>query len=360
MALLEIEGVSKRLGGAQVLDGISLGIEAGEFFTLLGPSGSGKTTLLRLIAGFETPDAGRIVLDGRDTVALPAERRPVHTVFQSYALFPHLSVAENVAFSLRLRKLPRSEIATRVRDAIASAHLAGLEGRLPQQLSGGQKQRVAIARALIDRPRVLLLDEPLAAMDLKLREQMRVELIGLQRELGITFIFVTHDQGEALALSHRVAVMDQGRIVQVGPPAEVYEFPRTRFVADFIGTTNLYPARVRDVREGRMTLELEELGTVIAHHRGTVRAGETGALSLRPEKIRIEAAFNQHAGENRLRGRVRDHLYLGDVTVYHVEVGRAVVEALLPNSAASGARFFEVGDEVSVAWKVDAGRFLSD
>ncbi len=361
MALLEIRGATRRFGNFVAVRDVNLEIEAGEFFTLLGPSGCGKTTLLRLIAGFDTPDEGRILLDGRDITLTPPEKRPVHTVFQSYALFPHMTVADNVAFPLRMARVPRAEIGSRVAQALRDVQLAGMGERLPQELSGGQKQRVAIARALIDRPRVLLLDEPLAALDLKLREQMQLELITLQRLVGITFVYVTHDQGEALALSHRIGVMDAGRIVQLGAPDAIYEFPETRFVADFIGTCNLLEGTVRTLAGTRLTLEVAGLGELAASTRAPAQAGDRGVLAVRPEKVRIAAQIAPTPGEVHLRGVVHDQLYLGDVTVYKVQLadGR-LLEALLPNSAAGVVKFFEVGDHVDLAWRAEAALFLHD
>jgi ABC-type Fe3+/spermidine/putrescine transport system ATPase subunit len=235
-AIVRIAGVTKRFGSVVAVDDVSLEIRPNEFFALLGPSGCGKTTLLRMLAGFEWPSAGRIVIDGEDMAQMPPNRRPVNMVFQSYAVFPHMSVADNVAYGLRVTGTPGSEIKPRVKDALAMVRLAGLDERLPDQLSGGQRQRVALARALIKRPKVLLLDEPLSALDKKLREEMQLELVRLQQDVGITFVIVTHDQDEALSMADRIAVMDQGRILQTAPPDELYEAPNCRMVADFIGT----------------------------------------------------------------------------------------------------------------------------
>lgn len=360
MPLLEIQNVSRHFGEFHAVDDVSLAIEAGEFFTLLGPSGCGKTTLLRMIAGFDRPDSGNILLDGKDIDATPPEQRPIHTVFQSYALFPHLSVAQNVAFPLRMAKVGSAEITARVAEALHDVHLPDLGKRYPHELSGGQKQRVAIARALINRPRLLLLDEPLAALDLKLREQLQLELINLQKEIGVTFVYVTHDQGEALALSHRIAVMNKGRIAQLGTPNNIYEFPQNRFVADFIGTCNLFNAEVLETGEAGK-LALERIGAVHATLPSEARVGSRGALALRPEKVRLDREITPAVNENHFRGTVHDHLYLGDVTVYIVEVsGGALVEALLPNSGARGSKLFAVGDAVEIAWHKDAGRFMGE
>jgi spermidine/putrescine transport system ATP-binding protein len=361
MALLEIRNITRRFGDFAAVNDVSLDIEAGEFFTLLGPSGCGKTTLLRLIAGFDSPDAGGIILDGRDMRGIPPEARNIHTVFQSYALFPHMTVADNIAFPLRMARVSRQEIGRRVEEALEDVRLTGMGKRYPSELSGGQKQRVAVARALINRPKLLLLDEPLAALDAKLKESVQLELIGLQREVGITFIYVTHDQGEALALAHRIAVMNHGRVEQVDEPSKIYGFPKNRFVADFIGTCNLLEGVVRSVDTDRMTLLLDGLGEVKAINPESDAAGTKGVLALRPEKVSIARELPAGEGVNRFSGRVHDFLYLGDVTVYIVQLpGGARVEALLPNSAAGRARFFEPGDEVQVGWRYDAGHFLND
>jgi spermidine/putrescine transport system ATP-binding protein len=262
MALLEIQGVTRRFGDFTAVDNVSLGIEAGEFFTLLGPSGCGKTTLLRMIAGFDLPDGGRILLNGKDLADTPPELRPVRTVFQSYALFPHMTVEGNIAFPLKMAKTPGHEIPAKIEAALQDVRLSGFAKRMPQELSGGQKQRVAIARALVTHPTVLLLDEPLAALDAKLRQEMQIELIDLQKEVGITFVYVTHDQTEALALSRRIAVMNRGRVEQVDEPSNIYNFPRTRFVADFIGHCNLLTGSVKNNANGVVTLDVEGLGAV--------------------------------------------------------------------------------------------------
>ncbi len=361
MALLEIRHVSKHFGGLAAVSDASLEIRTGEFFTLLGPSGCGKTTLLRMIAGFALPDAGQILLDGVDLAATPPERRPLHTVFQSYALFPHMTVAENVGFPLRMAQVAEAELKARVAETLREVELQTLGERFPGELSGGQKQRVAIARALIDRPRLLLLDEPLAALDLKLREQMRLELIKLQKEVGITFVYVTHDQSEALALSHRIAVMNEGRICQIGAPSEVYEFPASRFVADFIGTCNLLDASVIARRGERATLDVAGLGEVDAWAGPACRRGDRGVLAVRPEKVGLEGEAAPRAPDKGFAGVIRELLYLGDVTVYKVETASGVlIEALLPNSAAHGVRPFAIGDRVRFAWSCDAARFIPD
>jgi spermidine/putrescine transport system ATP-binding protein len=353
--MLELRDVSHRYGDTLAVDQVDLTVANGEFFTLLGPSGCGKTTLLRLIAGFEQPSKGRILLDGEDLAAVPPERRPVHTVFQSYALFPHMTVAENVAFPLRMARVPEAGIRERVQEQLAAVRLEGMAGRLPAALSGGQRQRVALARALVNRPRMLLLDEPLAALDLKLREQLQLELIRLQGSLGITFIYVTHDQGEALALSHRVGVMNHGRLVQVDPPAVLYERPRDRFVAGFIGQCNLLEAQVSGQANGQLTLRIEGLPPVSVPAE-TAAAGERGTLALRPEHIRLGPA---EAGEQELAGRIREHLFLGAASLYQVELVNGmrldVQVASRPGEAA-----LDLGAPVRLSWSLQAGRFLRD
>jgi spermidine/putrescine transport system ATP-binding protein len=360
MALLEIENVTRRFGDFTAVDNVSIGIEAGEFFTLLGPSGCGKTTLLRMIAGFDLPDAGRIRLDGKDLADRPPEERPVRTVFQSYALFPHMTVEGNIAFPLEMSRTPANEMRAKIDEALADVRLSGFGKRYPHELSGGQKQRVAIARALVTHPRVLLLDEPLAALDAKLREEMQIELINMQKEAGITFVYVTHDQSEALALSHRIAVMNHGRVEQIDEPSRLYSFPGSRFVADFIGTCNLLEGRISDSSNGVATIDVEGLGPVRAATQGSMGVGEQAAVALRPEKISIERQAPQGVPDNHFAGTVSDHLYLGDVTVYRVNTpGGRMIEALRANSAAGRVKMFESGDTVALSWPVDAGHVVT-
>jgi spermidine/putrescine transport system ATP-binding protein len=359
MSQLEIRNVTRRIGDLVAVDDVSLNIEAGEFFTLLGPSGSGKTTLLRMIAGFDFPDAGQILLDGKDLADTPAEMRPIHTVFQSYALFPHMTVAENIAFPLKMSRHPPTEIQHRLKDALEQVRLTGKADKYPHELSGGEKQRVALARGLVNRPRLLLLDESLAALDAKLREEMQVELINLQREVGITFVFVTHAQTEALALSHRIAVMNQGRVEQVDEPAKLYGFPRNRFVADFIGHINMTAAQVMESTQGHVRLTVSGLGEIIAPPLSGAAVGERGVFSIRPEQVRIGVHGELAELKNHFSGVVHSLLYQGDVSVYKVKLADGVmIEALLPNSAPGRAEMFEVGDAVNVGWRHDAGMFL--
>ncbi len=312
---VEVAGVSRAFAGVRALENVSLAIARGEFFSLLGPSGCGKTTLLRIIAGLDLPDTGEVRLAGREVTHTPAHRRPVNTVFQSYALFPHLNVRDNVAFGLRMKKLPAPDIDRRVAAVMEKTSIAELAARRPAQLSGGQKQRVALARALVNEPEVLLLDEPLAALDLKLRRQLQIELHALQRRLGITFILVTHDQEEALALSDRIAVLHAGRVEQIGQGRDLYERPRTRFVAQFLGTCNLLPGTVRELRGGTL-VAATELGELTAALDGGHRKFSTGdrcTLAVRPEKIIIrEPCGEVRPGEH--EATILDVVYNGPDT----------------------------------------------
>jgi spermidine/putrescine transport system ATP-binding protein len=361
MALLELRGVSRRFGDFVAVDNVSLSVEQGEFFTLLGPSGCGKTTLLRMVAGFDAPDGGAIFFEGRDMQGVPPEGRNLHTVFQSYALFPHMSVEQNIAFPLRMAGLPADAIRQRTGTALEQVRLQGMGRRYPGELSGGQRQRVAVARALINRPRLLLLDEPLAALDAKLRESMQTELIGLQREVGVTFVYVTHDQGEALALSHRIAVMNRGRVEQLDQPSMIYGFPRNRFVADFVGECNMLPAELRRLDSGEIRLNVRGVGEVVATHGEHLGAGAQGVLALRPEQVQIAKALPAEPGANRFGGTVQQLIYRGDVTVYTVALAEgARVQALLPNSGAGRAGELAAGAAVQVGWRRDAGHFLTE
>ncbi|MXS82418.1 ABC transporter ATP-binding protein [Nitrosomonas oligotropha] len=361
MALLEIRNVTKRFGNFTAVDNIRIAIEAGEFFTLLGPSGCGKTTLLRMIAGFDAPDSGQILLDGEDIAGLPPEQRPFHTVFQSYALFPHMTVAGNIGFPLKMAGKTPAEIKTRVTETLAEVELTPFADRYPHELSGGQKQRVAFARGLINQPRLLLLDEPLGALDEKLRENMQRELINLQASAGVTFIYVTHAQNEALALSHRIAVMNRGRIVQIDEPSRIYNFPVNRFVADFIGKINLLSARVIEVSASHLKLTVTGLGEVIVPVNGDVKAGDQGVFAVRPEQVRIVAQSPATATETQLLGKIKDFLYIGDVTTYIIELTNGtLIEALLPNSVPGHAKLFDIGDSVVISWQEQSAQFLPD
>src|SRR6266702_6964878 len=284
---IALESVSKRFGGIGAVDDVSFPIAEGEFFSLLGPSGCGKTTTLRMIAGFETPDEGRIVLQGRDVTSVSPNRRPVNMVFQHYALFPHMSIYDNVTFGLKVKHVPRQEHRERVQDILRVVSLEGLERRRTRQLSGGQQQRVALARALVNRPAALLLDEPLGALDVKLRKQMQLELKRIQHELGTTFVYVTHDQEEALAMSDRIAVMNRGRVEQIGSPREIYEHPETTFVADFIGSLNAIEVEVDELVGSFALTRIGEHERIIVPIADGVRPGDTVRIAIRPERVRL-------------------------------------------------------------------------
>jgi spermidine/putrescine transport system ATP-binding protein len=361
MTLLEIRNVTKRFGNFTAVNNVSIAVEAGEFFTLLGPSGCGKTTLLRMIAGFDAPDSGEILLDGANIVGLPTEKRPFHTVFQSYALFPHMTVAGNIGFPLKMAGKTREEIKTRVAETLQEVELTPFAERYPHELSGGQRQRVAFARGLINQPRLLLLDEPLGALDEKLRENMQRELIKLQAEAGVTFIYVTHAQNEALALSHRIAVMNQGKIEQIDEPSRIYNFPVNRFVADFIGKINMLKAQVSEVSAAHLTLTVSGLGKVKVPVKAHINTGAQGVIAIRPEQVRIAAHAEDVTAEFQSTGKIKDFFYIGDVTTYIIELANSTrIEALLPNSAPGHAKLFEIGDPVVISWQEQSAQFFPD
>ena len=343
---MRLSGITKRFGDFIAVDDLNLDIREGEFFSLLGPSGCGKTTTLRMIAGFEDPTEGEISVAEEPMRGVPPYHRPVNTVFQSYAIFPHLNVFDNVAFGLRRAKVSKNEVSSRVADACGMVQLTGLEKRRPAQLSGGQQQRVALARALVNRPKVLLLDEPLGALDLKLRKELQLELRNLQHEVGITFVYVTHDQEEALTMSDRIAVMDEGKVQQLADPTTLYETPANRFVAGFIGQTNLFSGTVEAAEGDRVTLRAGGGLTVEAVDRGNTvaeRGGEAHA-AVRPEKVRFG-----ETGDNVCGAKVRQVVYLGASTQYILEMeggGRLVLYQQNAHDAAGPSE----GDGVSVAW----------
>lgn len=317
---IEMRHVTKRFGDVVAVDDVSLQIRDGEFFSLLGPSGCGKTSTLRMIAGFEYPSEGAIVIHGRAMGHVPPYQRPVNTVFQSYALFPHMSVQQNVAFGLEMKRVPPAEIEPRVQAALEMVRLSGYNTRRPRQLSGGQQQRVALARALVNRPEVLLLDEPLGALDQKLRKEMQIELKGLQERLGITFIFVTHDQEEALTMSDRIAVMSHGKVLQMGSPTEIYERPNCRFVADFIGETNFIEGTVKAVDGDYATLETTDGLLLRGYAPRNMAPRSKATLSIRPEKLRLSAITNAQPGANSFPVRVEQVSYIGSDTRILVRV----------------------------------------
>ena len=315
---LQLTDIVKTFGSVRAVDGVSLDIFPGEFFALLGPSGCGKTTLLRMLAGFDTPDSGHILLDGEDLTAIPPHERPVNMMFQSYALFPHMNVADNIGFGLQMERMPKREIKARVEEMLALVHLEGFARRKPDQLSGGQKQRVALARALAKKPKLLLLDEPLGALDRKLREATQFELVNIQETLGVTFVIVTHDQEEAMTVSTRLAVMRDGQIAQLGEPHHVYEAPNSRYVAEFIGDVNILEGAVDNSAVG--TIRLADGGVAELGGARDLPAGAV-SLALRPEKIAIERHADGAAPvANTLDGKVEDIAYLGDMSVYNVRL----------------------------------------
>jgi spermidine/putrescine transport system ATP-binding protein len=345
----------KQFADVTAVDGINLHMPSGEFFSLLGPSGCGKTTTLRMIAGFEQPTDGRILLDGDDVAFTPPHKRNVNTVFQSYALFPHLSVLDNVAFGLRRQKVPKHDVKRRVGEALGMVQMSGLERRKPAQLSGGQQQRVALARALVLNPAVLLLDEPLGALDAKLRKALQLELKALQQEVGITFIYVTHDQEEALTMSDRIAVMGAGRVEQVAPPREVYEEPSTVFVADFLGVSNLMDAEAHGEVASRCHVRLDAFDLYAS--RGDTRTRGRTKIVIRPERVRLED--RDGGGENRVPGMVERIVYLGSAVQLVVRLATGdTVQALVPNEGAELA--WEQGSAVGVHLPPEALRVLGD
>ena len=355
MPLLRLDSVVKRFGAFRAIDGLSLDIRAGEFFALLGPSGCGKTTLLRMLAGFETPDQGHILLNGKDIARVLPHERPVNMMFQSYALFPHLNVRDNVAFGLKRAGMARADINARVAEMLALVKLEGLETRKPDQLSGGQRQRVALARSLARRPQVLLLDEPLAALDKKLRESTQWELMELQRRLGMTFIIVTHDQEEAMTVASRIGVMDAGRLDQVATPRELYEAPLSRWIAEFIGEINLFDGEVKGHENNRLMVATRDGGIIaVAEPRKPVTKA-TVSVAIRPEKVKLSRRGPATDGSgsraiNRLEGVVSDVSYLGGLTVYKVRLDSgAIVRSSMANTARIDIDAYSLSQRV-VAW----------
>jgi putrescine transport system ATP-binding protein len=357
--LLRIESVVKRFGQFRAVDALSLDIAAGEFFALLGPSGCGKTTLLRMLAGFEAPDEGRILLNGEDIAQIPPHQRPVNMMFQSYALFPHLSVKDNIAFGLRRTQLRSPEIDARVAEMVALVKLGGLEKRKPDQLSGGQRQRVALARSLARRPQLLLLDEPLAALDKKLRESTQLELMELQRRLGLTFIIVTHDQQEAMTVAGRIGVMDKGRLEQVATPRELYEAPRSRWIAEFVGDVNLFEGKLDGAAEPHLTMArrlaiaTEQAGTIYVAEPQPPPTTADLCVAVRPEKVKLSRrapALDDARAINRLEGVLTDFSYLGGATVYKIRLDcGAVLRSSMANTARLDVDAYQPGQRVA-AW----------
>jgi spermidine/putrescine ABC transporter ATP-binding subunit len=354
--IISVRGVTKRFGQLAAVDDVSLDIMKGEFFVLLGPSGCGKTTLMRMIAGFELPTQGQILIDGQDMVGVPPNKRPVNMVFQSYAVFPHMTVSDNVAYGLKIAGTSGDEIKTRVIEALELVKLDGLGDRKPDQLSGGQRQRVALARSLIMRPKVLLLDEPLSALDAKLRAQMQFELAELQDNVGITFVTVTHDQDEALSMAGRIAVINKGQIAQLATPSDLYEFPANRFVADFVGSVNLFEGRLTIDEPERAVVDCPEIGKIYMNHGVTGAHAATVWVAIRPEKMTLCKAGQAKPkdapeGHNVAHGQIIGMSYLGDCTLYEIKLdsGR-VIRISRANLSRWDQEDFTWDDKVSLYW----------
>ncbi len=356
-----IEGVNKTFGAFTAVDSVNLRIYKGEMFALVGASGCGKTTLLRMLAGFTSPSSGRILIEDTDMTDVPPHERPVNMMFQSYALFPHMTVEQNVGYGLRRMALEASVRNKRIREALDMVQLGALAKRKPHQLSGGQRQRVALARALIRRPKVLLLDEPLSALDKKLREQTQFELMNIQYEVGVTFVFVTHDQDEAMALSTRIAVMNRGQVLQVGTPSEIYEFPQSRFVADFIGTTNLFEGTVDRSEPGHIVVRSAEAGCeLIVDELGHFGGGQRVWVALRPEKIRLSKAPATGERVNQIRGTVWELGYLGNRSTYHIKTDTGkMVTVFAQNDRRTAEWSIDWSDEVYLSWTANCAVLLS-
>ncbi len=352
---IEVENLTRRFGDVTALDHVSVKINKGEFFSLLGPSGCGKTTLLRIVGGLDIADEGIVRINGTNAREIPAHKRPVNTVFQSYALFPHMTVANNIAFGLRMKKVPKPEIADRVKKVMDMVEIPTLADRKPGQLSGGQKQRVALARAIINEPSVLLLDEPLGALDLKLRKQLQIELLAIQRRVGITFIYVTHDQEEALVMSDRIAVMTAGKIVQMGDSEELYEHPRTRFVSQFLGSCNLFDATVR--QRSNTGAVVDTPAGPLRVESGTLPDRDKFTLAIRPEKVSL-CAPGECEGENRIKVKVEQLIYIGSETHYVLRAGKQTLSAEAMNVKV-GSQGFDIGAD-AVAYVPAAGLLVLD
>ena len=359
--IIQIRNVSKRFGKVTAVDNVSLDILSGEFFVLLGPSGCGKTTLLRMIAGFELPTEGQILIDGQDMANVPPNKRPVNMVFQSYAVFPHMSVTDNVGYGLRISGVSKGEMRDRVAEALELVKLGGFEDRMPDQMSGGQRQRVALARSLVMRPKVLLLDEPLSALDAKLRAQMQFELTELQEKVGITFVTVTHDQDEALSMACRIAVINKGEVAQLAAPSDLYEYPANRFVADFVGSVNTFEGKLIMDEPDRAAVDCPGVGKIYLNHGVTGAHGSDVWVAVRPEKITLHtpgmgkavqgAAKDSPEGHNFARGTIKGMSYLGDCSVFEIALeGGAMMRVRRPNLSRTDQEDFTWGDKVSMHW----------
>ena len=358
--IISFRNISKRWGSTVAVDNVSLDIEPGEFFALLGPSGCGKTTLLRMLAGLEVPTEGQVLIDDQDMGDIPPNKRAVNMVFQSYAVFPHMTVADNVAYGLKVDGVPQPERDRRVKEALDLVQLGHLAARKPDQLSGGQRQRVALARALVKKPKVLLLDEPLSALDAKLREAMRFELSQLQRKVGITFIMVTHDQDEALAIASRIAVMDKGSIAQLGTPSDLYEFPRSRFVADFLGSVNLFEGALVNDKADQADVACPELEPYLVHLPHSVAGGDTSTVwvAIRPEKMNLHKDSDAPPSVpdcpsacNVAKGEIKEISYLGDISIFHILLANGrLIRVSRSNRSRWDQDHFGFGEEVWVSW----------
>ncbi|OFX11313.1 MAG: ABC transporter ATP-binding protein [Alphaproteobacteria bacterium RIFOXYD12_FULL_60_8] len=357
--LLRIEGVTKNYGAVYAVDNVSLDVYPGEFFSLLGASGCGKTTLLRMLAGLERPSTGRIVIDGQDMTDVPPYERPVNIMFQSYALFPHMTVEQNVAFGLKQERLPKTVIVERTREMLELVRMKDFAKRRPHQLSGGQRQRVALARSLAKHPKLLLLDEPLGALDRALREHTQFELVNIQERTGITFITVTHDQEEAMTMSSRIAVMNEGRIAQIGTPPTIYEYPANRFVADFIGAANLFEGRVTGMEADNVLVRCDSPECdLLIHHPQPLVAGTPVTVALRPEKLTVSRRDKGHL-TNGVRGVIQEMAYLGDVSIFHVRTeDGAVVQAQVTNLGRLAEPKLTWDQEVTLTWQTTSGALL--
>ena len=359
--LVQIKGLTKKFGDVIAVDNVDLDIYQGELFCLLGGSGCGKSTLLRVLAGFEYPEAGTISIDGMDMSNVPAYERPTNMMFQSYALFPHMTVEKNIAFGLQQDVMPKDEIADRVHDILKLVELEGYKKRRPQQLSGGQRQRVALARSLVKEPKLLLLDEPLAALDKKLRKQTQFELANIQEQVGVTFIVVTHDQEEAMTLSSRMAVMDAGRFKQIGTPTEIYEFPESRFVADFIGSANIFEGRVSEDGSDHVRVSTN-VGEVYINHGQSVAENKQIWVGLRPEKIHLSITPPKNTGPNQIMGQVEDIGYLGETSIYKVRLQNGqIVDVTAPNQRRPMNRTHSITweDTVFLSWEPESVMLLT-
>ncbi len=359
--LVQIKGLTKKFGDVIAVDNVDLDIYQGELFCLLGGSGCGKSTLLRMLAGFEYPEAGTISIDGMDMSNVPAYERPTNMMFQSYALFPHMTVEKNIAFGLQQDVMPKDEIADRVHDILKLVELEGYKKRRPQQLSGGQRQRVALARSLVKEPKLLLLDEPLAALDKKLRKQTQFELANIQEQVGVTFIVVTHDQEEAMTLSSRMAVMDAGRFKQIGTPTEIYEFPESRFVADFIGSANIFEGRVSEDGSDHVRVSTN-VGEVYINHGQSVAENKQIWVGLRPEKIHLSITPPKNTGPNQIMGQVEDIGYLGETSIYKVRLQNGqIVDVTATNQRRPMNRTHSITweDTVFLSWEPESVMLLT-